>query len=217
MTSPNFAPRAAGGAEDTFTDWLTTNWRTVAIIAGVVAAAGTGYWLFERQQSLKESRAERALLSAQAAVAAGNGTKSIEELQKVASRYPGTNAGTMSALLMAQQSYADGKPEDGLKALQAAAGSAPSHLKASIEAMIGAGLSQQGKEADAAARYEKAAALTSGTDRELYLADAARAYSAAGKKAEAVKLWRQLAEREGSSRSVEARIRLGELEAKVQQ
>ena len=217
MTTPNLATRRTGGADDTVAEWLTANWRTLAIGAAVVAAAGGGVWLWGRQTALKEERAEKAFASASQVAGGGDVEKARTELQKMVDRYAGTNAGGLGAMVLAQQSYEQDKAAEGVKVLEKAIGGAPSHLKASMEALLASGLAQQGKEAEAAARYAKAAGMVSGAEKDSYLADAARAYAAAGNKAEALKLWQQLADKENSSRSIEARIRVGELSAKAQQ
>lgn len=216
MTTPNLAARSSGGAEDSVADWLATNWRTLAIGAAVVAAAGGGVWLWGRQKALKEERAEKAFASASAIAGGGDQAKARTELEKMAERYAGTNAGSLGAMVLAQTLFEQDKPADGVKVLEKALGSAPAHLQPSLEALMASGLSAQGKEADAAARFEKAAAGVTGSERDSYLADAARAYTAAGKKAEALKIWQQLADRDNSPRAIEARIRVGELTAKPQ-
>ena len=216
MTTPNLATRSTGGADETVADWLATNWRTVAIGAAVIAAAGGGYWLWGRQAALKEERAEKAFATASQIAGGGDQEKARAELQKMVDRYTGTNAGGLGAMILAQQLFEQDKAADGVKVLEKAVGGVPSHLKPSMEALIASGLGQQGKEADAAARFERAAGLVSGNEKDSYLADAARAYAAAGKKDQALTIWRQLAERENSPRSIEARIRVGELTAKAQ-
>ncbi|MCU0622823.1 MAG: tetratricopeptide repeat protein [Gemmatimonadaceae bacterium] len=216
MTTPNLATRSTGGADETVAEWLTTNWRMLTIGAAVVAAAGGGYWLWGRQTALKEERAEKAFAAASQIAGGGDQEKARTELQKMVDRYNGTNAGGLGAMVLAQQLFEQDKAADGVKVLEKAVGGAPSHLKASMEALIASGLAQQGKEADAAARYVRAAGQVTGAEKDGYLADAARAYAAAGNKAEALKLWQQLADKENSSRSIEARIRVGELSAKVQ-
>jgi predicted negative regulator of RcsB-dependent stress response len=217
MTTPNFAAPSSG-TDDNIADWLSANWRTLAVGAAIVAAAAGGYWLYERSLALKEEKAEKAFFGAQQSVASGNLDLAKSDLEKLVPRYTGTNAGTMGAMLLAQVLFEQGKPGDGVKVLQDNAGSAPTAMKASVEGLIGAGLSQQGpaKEVDAAAHYRKAAEMSVGADKDGYLAEAARSLTAAGKKAEARAIWAELAGRSDSPRAVEAKIRLGELDAKVQ-
>jgi tetratricopeptide (TPR) repeat protein len=86
-------------------------------------------------------------------------------------------------------------------------------VKAMAENGIGAGYEGTGKFADAAGHYQRAADLTRLPDeRDVYLANAARAYQAAGNKGEAIALWRRLIDSEGTQ-AAEARVRLGELMA----
>jgi tetratricopeptide (TPR) repeat protein len=78
---------------------------------------------------------------------------------------------------------------------------------------VAAGFEGAGKFADAAVHYRTAADLTRLDDeRDVYLANAARAYQAAGNTAEAIAIWRRLVESEGTQ-AAEARVRLGELTA----
>jgi tetratricopeptide (TPR) repeat protein len=86
-------------------------------------------------------------------------------------------------------------------------------VKAMAENGVAAGHEGAGRFADAAGRYRAAADLTRLEDeRDIYLANAARAYQAAGNKAEAIQIWRRLADSEGTQ-AAEARVRLGELTA----
>lgn len=216
MTSPNVSARTSGGTDDAVSDWLASNWRSLAIGAAVIAAGAGGYWLWGRQVALKEERAERAFASASQLAGSGNEDQARTELQKMAERYAGTNAGGLGAMVLAQQLYEQDKAAEAVPMLEKALGSAPAHLRPSMQALIAAGLSAQGKEAEAADRYRRAADLVRGIERDTYLADAARSLGAAGKSAEALAIWKELAEREGSPRAVEARIRVGELSATVQ-
>ena len=86
-------------------------------------------------------------------------------------------------------------------------------VKAMAENGIAAGHEGAGRFADAAAHYRRAADLTRLPDeRDVYLANAARAYQAAGNKTEAIALWRRLIDSDGTQ-AAEARVRLGELMA----
>lgn len=215
MTTPNIAARK-GGIDDSISDWLTDNWRPVAIGAAVVVALGGGWWLWGRQQALRETKAERALATAQGLSPGSPNDQTRAELRKVAERYAGTNAGAIGAMVLAQSLYENGKPAEGVAALEKVLGSAPSHLRGSLEALIAAGLSQQGKEAEAAAKYEAVARRSAGAEQDGLLADAARSFQAAGKKADALRIWRELADRPNATKNVEAKIRIGELVAAPQ-
>jgi predicted negative regulator of RcsB-dependent stress response len=127
-------------------------------------------------------------------------------------RYGDTMSGQEGRLLLAQIFFQQGKPQDGLKVLDEADASGP--LKVSVLAIRAAGLEQSGKPAEAAAAYlEAAAASTTETEQASLRGDAARAYVAAGKPEEALKIWRPMAEDETSPMNAEAKLRVGELSA----
>ncbi|MEW5917299.1 MAG: hypothetical protein AB1762_12880, partial [Gemmatimonadota bacterium] len=76
-------------------------------------------------------------------------------------------------------------------------------------------LEQSGKNAEAGAEFERAAAAARGdAERDSYRADAARAYTAAADTAKALAIWQALAADEQSPLSAEAKLRAGELSAK---
>ena len=84
-------------------------------------------------------------------------------------------------------------------------------------ALEGDGYAQLGKSAQAAKQYEAAAAATAyKNEKAFYLAKAGRAYQAGGDTANARKTWSALAsDPDAKSMATEARVRLGELTAKV--
>jgi predicted negative regulator of RcsB-dependent stress response len=215
MTAPNVTTRPRGGADDSITDWLSANWRSLAIGAAVFAAGGGGWWLYQRSVILKEERAEKAYVAAQQSVEAGNLDLGKADLEKLVPRYAGTNAGTMGAMLLAQVHYQQGQFAQGIAVLDGLKG-VPAPMSAGVNALAAAGLEDMGKPAEAGARYEAAAKASTGREREGYLADAARAYQLAGQTDKATALWKQLADASPDSRGGEANVRLGELTAKAQ-
>jgi hypothetical protein len=115
-------------------------------------------------------------------------------------------------MLLAQTYYQQGKADSGLKVL--ADGSPAGTDEAAFEALKGAGLEQKKEYAQAAERYRAAANLVDAKiAKDRYMADAARALTSAGNKAEAAKIWTSLATDNVSTFSAEARVRLGELVA----
>ena len=83
--------------------------------------------------------------------------------------------------------------------------------------MRAAAFEQTGKPAEAAAEYLKAAAANQlQGEAESLRADAARAWLAAGKKDEALKIWKEMASNPASVLYNEALLRVGELTAEVQ-
>jgi tetratricopeptide (TPR) repeat protein len=138
------------------------------------------------------------------------------DLEKLVARYEGTNAAAQAAFELATIYYRQGQFDKGIPLLEQLAKSSDEGLvKAMAENGIGAGYEGAGKFADAAVHYSRAAEYTRLPDeRDVYLANAARAHTFAGNVEEAKKLWRQLRDTDGSQ-SAEARVRLGELEAQT--
>jgi predicted negative regulator of RcsB-dependent stress response len=133
-------------------------------------------------------------------------------LEQLVSRYAGTPAGTQGVLRLAQVLYEQGKHQEGVDRLEQALedhGSGP--FQVAMLQLAAAGYESLGRPADAAVRYVQAAEETDleGEGAELR-ARAARAFGAAGNKAEAIRLWEELLA-EGGPLTNEARIRLGEL------
>ena len=200
---------------DSVMDRLRLYSKPLAVVVGLALVGGAGYWLWQNDRQTKATLAEREYFQAQAAAASGNAALASSDLQKVVQRYPGTPAAVQASMLIAQIRYDEGKHAEGIAELERARASAPEHLLPGIHALLAAGHEDQGKHDLAAAEYRKAAEATPyAGDREKYLADAARALMTAGKTAEAAAIWRELADDIAGPTAGEARVRLGEIEAK---
>jgi predicted negative regulator of RcsB-dependent stress response len=200
-------------AENAF-EWAKRHSRDVAIGVIVAVAIAGGAYLWRASAERKEANAGRSLSEAQQSLSSGNLPLATSDLQKIIQRYDGTVSAKQARLLLAQAMYQQNKVADGLKALDGI--SSPGPLTASVHAVRAAGLEQSGKPADAAAEFLQAAqAALSEIDKASYRADAARTYLAAGKKDEAVRIWKELAADETSPISAEAKLRLGELTAQA--
>lgn len=200
-----------------FADWFQANSRVVYIGAGVVAVAAVASWFYLRSGEIKRQNAERSLNQAKQSLGAGNPALALSDLQKVVSRYKGTVSGAQAAMLLAQMNYDQGKYDEGLRTLAAyQSGSASGPALPAIWALTGDGQIQSGKAADASSSYQKAAEATAlPGEKSLYLVKAARALSAAGKDADARKIWERLAtDPKALAVRNEALVRLGELDAK---
>jgi tetratricopeptide (TPR) repeat protein len=116
------------------------------------------------------------------------------------------------ALYEAQAPFVQGKlPEAQEKAL----GGASPEFKSNIEALIAAGYEQKKDMVKAAEHYGKAASLAPyKSEKYNHQASQARSLMAAGKNADAKKIWEELAKLEGEPVQQEATVRLGELAAK---
>lgn len=195
-------------------DWIQSHARQLGIGAIIVVAIAVGSWVVARSNATKAAGASRALGEAQRSVASGNLPLAAADLQKVVQRYGSTTAGTQARLLLAQVNFQQGKVADGMKLLEEIRSAGP--LQSSVHALRAAGLEQEGKPAEAAAEYLRAAdAATMDSERASYRSDAARAYVTAGNTAEALKIWQAMADDPASPMNAEARLRVGELSATV--
>jgi predicted negative regulator of RcsB-dependent stress response len=216
MTSPNTKLSAEDRAQ-TFIDWTRLNSKALGIGFLIVLVAAAGLWFNQQQQRLRAANAQKALLQAQQALAAGNLPLAQGDLQKVFARYGKTSAGIEAAMLLSQIDYDQGKFQDGITRLQKIAGSsAAGSNESAILSLEGDGYSQMGKGAEAAKAYERAAESTSlENEKSFQLSKAARAYQAAGDTAKARAAWTALLnDPKAQAVAAEARVRIGELTAR---
>jgi predicted negative regulator of RcsB-dependent stress response len=215
MTTPNTTSKSRYGAsEESFNDWILLHKRAVTWAIVVVAALVAIFWFMQRQRTIKAQRAESAYFQARRSVAAGNMPLAISDLQKVATRYEGTLAGTQASLTLAQTFYEQKKFKEGVEALKKAESSASDDLKASIYVLEADGYEEMKNFGAAAEQYKLAVQATRfPAEKTHYQAAAARAYMAAGKLAEAKAIWTELAKDETGADAAEAKVRLGEVSA----
>lgn len=205
------SPSLSDDPMEKMSEWLQSNSRLIVMIVGGVAVAAlaiVGYRSFTADQATKASTA---LYAAQAPMAEQKLDEAAKALERVSKSYGSTASGQQAALLLAQVQFEQKKYADGIASLEQALGSASSDFKASMESMIAVGYELQGKLADAAEHYGKAAAVAKfENDKSAYRASQARSLMGVGKNAEAAKLWEELAKSDGQA-SQEANVRLGEL------
>ena len=216
MTTPNVPARKKYGAdEEGIAEWLRDHSRELTWTVTALVVIVGGYWFYERSQAIKSQRAETAYLQARQAVEAGNLPLGISDLQKVVNRYEGTAAGSQAAMTLAQALYDSNKFKEGVAALKKVEGSVPSEFKASIHVLEAAGYEGLKDFANAAEQFRQASDATKfPADKAEYLASAARDYQAAGNIKAAIGIWQDLEKNENPGVAGEARVRLGELEAK---
>jgi predicted negative regulator of RcsB-dependent stress response len=201
---------------DTLVEWLELHSRQLMFGSiGLLVVAGG--FLFYRQSNQRQAQsASTALTEAQAAVMSGNLPLAQSSLEKLVARYGSTPSGADARVLLAQVHYDKGEYQQGMKALEPVTSDKDAYTAASAIALTAAGLEQSGKFPEAAAEYQKAAAKAPyRTDHDIYMASAARALTTAGKTDDAKKIWSALANDDQSPASAEARVRLGEIEAKA--
>ena len=201
---------------DSFVDWASANRRM--LIAGAVALAvvAGGAWVYGRSTELKAENAERNLIVAEQAMAQGAVPAAQGELEKVVARYPGTAAGVEAAMMLAQLHYQKAEYQQGIDRLEAAVKQrAAKPREGAIRALVGDGYAELGEFGEAASAYEAAAKATEfKLDKLSFRTKAAYAYMNAGNRDAALAIWTDLAKDPTSPAAGEAKIRLGELQAR---
>ena len=207
---------AAQPKAESFVDWFHINSRTISFGAIVVVGIAFGVWFVQRTALNETISSDRQLLTAKQSLNSGNAPLAEADLKKVVDKYADKPAGSEAGLLLAQLKLDKGDYQGAvtdLKSLSGKVSSGPS--SASIRGLLGDAVAQLGKPADAAAEYQKAAALTAGPNQKgFWMAKAGRAYLEAGKTAEGRKIFEDLAaQHDNEAMATEARIRLGEITA----
>lgn len=181
-----------------------------------VAAVAVGIWFYSRSQTLKGEKAERALMTAQQSIP-GNMPLAESDLRKLIQRYDGTPAAYQAQLALAQALYGENKYQDGIESLKNAMPKLrkSKDFESAGHLLLAAGYEQVRKYLDAASEYALAAkAARFDQDRQRHESSEARAYLAAGRTETAKEIWTRLAADSKGTVAGEARVRLGELEAK---
>ena len=218
MTKTGDAARPAAELDaDSILDTIRARQREISIGAIAIAVIAVVAWLWHGSVVQKQERGERALNMAANSYYSGNKALAKTDLEKVAERYSGTAPGIQGAMLLAQVLYETGEYDAGIKELEKVKRSGGTGaFAASLEGLIAAGYSDQKKYDEAAKRYLVAADKSPfASDKDIYSADAARELTMAGKKAEARRIWSEIAIRNDSPVVGEAKIRLGELDAQA--
>jgi len=212
MTKTGEAARPPIAADpDSLLDTFQLYRKPITVTAIVVAVVVGGAFLWQANTARRATQADKAFFDALNLVGQ-HSPKAADELAKVAKRYSGTAGGVQAALLQAQASFDAGKYDEGQKILDGI--SSPGVFAPGVESLKAAGYEGQQKFDKAAEHYLAAVAKAKLEGEKDYLnGEAARALAAAGKKAEAAKIWSELAAKFDSPMASEAKIRMGELTA----
>jgi tetratricopeptide (TPR) repeat protein len=200
---------------ETFFEWLQTHSREVSFAALGILAVAVGAWLYGYFGRSKIAKAEGLLAQAETTLSTQRLPEAQAQFERLVQSYEGTPAAGQGLLRLAQVLYEQGKFQDGVARLEAAFDDHESGpFAVSVRQLAAAGHEQLGRPAEAAARYAEAAAKsTLAGERDGLNARAARAWTDAGQKDEAVRLWKAILDRPESPLANEARIRVGELTA----
>jgi predicted negative regulator of RcsB-dependent stress response len=202
--------------DESIGDWILLNKNALSWGLLALAVIVAGGWFYKRSQGLREERADTAYYQARREALAGNAQLAQSDLKKMVDRYTGTRGGTQARMYLAELLFDQNKFKDGIVELKAAEKSIGSKddFSASVHLLEANGYEESGDFTNAADQYRLAAETTRfPNDKNQYKAYEARALMAAGKRAEAIAIWQDLAKDPASPFSLEAKMRLGELEA----
>jgi predicted negative regulator of RcsB-dependent stress response len=211
------SPFSESDRAENLMDWFQLHSKKVGYAGLGIVVLAAGGWFYNRSQELKAERAERAYFQAQQSVVSGNLPLAESDLRKMIARYENTPAGMQARIVLAQVLYDQGKVQEGVNELErgeAKIGKSK-EFGSSVHLVLAGGLEQLKKHREAGAQYEKAAeAARFDPDRERYETLAASAYLNAGDTTKAREIWTKLGADSKGTVAGEARVRLGELDAK---
>jgi predicted negative regulator of RcsB-dependent stress response len=211
-------PASFEEASATFSDWVQTHTKQIAIGAVVLLGLGGGAYLYREASQAKERNAARALSAAAGSLQSSNIPLATRDLEQLVTRFGGTRAAQEGALILTQLLYEQGKYQEGINRIEPLTRSDEPYVSSSALNLVGAGYEQLGQLPKAAESYRKAADVTTfANERASYLASAARASAGAGNLAEAKRIWTQLVDdpKTPAGTASEARVRLGEINAQL--
>jgi TolA-binding protein len=201
-------------ATATPTAWYRDKWRLTGGAVLTVLLLGVVVWLVLASGRRKEEFAARSLNQARATAEAGNLPLASSELQRLIETYRGTDAATEAVITLNQVRMVNGQSELAAVGLRDfLAKKPPRKYLAPAYGLLGTALENSKRPAEAAEAFANAS-RSADLDylRARYLIDAARAYRAAGKTAEAQAAYREVIQKHPKSSSfTEAQVRLAEL------
>ena len=193
--------------------WLSAHRQVAYWVGGIiVVAAGLFLWNLSAKRRSEEV-ASRALQAARFAYENQNLPFAASELAKVIADYDGTNAAEEARLVLANVRLLQGQPNQAITVLKDYAPRAGASFRAQAYGLLGAANENLGRFRDAGEAYEDgAAAARLDFLKAQGLADAGRAWTAAGDTAKAIAVYRRIVkEFEKQPAAGEAKVRLGEL------
>ena len=196
--------------------WYKDRSRQLGVALGVVVVLVLGAWLVVSSGRRKEAFAQRMLSQAIATADRGNYGQASAELQRVVQTYKGTEAAGEAVLALNWVRLNNNQGAIALQDLRAfLATNPPPRLAAAAHALLGGAEENAGQYAQAAAAYESAARASNMAKLHAgFLVDAGRAYRVAGKRDDAIRVYRRVVEGYAGSPSFpEAQVRLSELTA----
>ncbi|MGH7517629.1 MAG: tetratricopeptide repeat protein [Gemmatimonadales bacterium] len=198
------------------TPWYKDRTRQLAVAIGAVVVLALGVWLVMSSGRRKEAFAQRMLSQAIATADRGNYGQASAELQRVIQTYRGTEAAGEAVLALNWVRLNNNQGAIATQDLRAfVATNPPPRLASGANALLGAAEENAGRFAEAGAAYENAAKASDMANLQAaHLVDAGRAYRLAGKREDAIRVYRSVVEKHADTPSYpEAQVRLAELTA----
>lgn len=218
MTTPITESTITQPKAESFVDWFHINSRAISYAAGGVLAVAFGVWFVQRTALNATINSDKMLQVAKQSLNTGNTQLAEADLKKVVVKYSEKPAGTEAAVLLAQLQIDRGDYQAAVTGLTELAKKAGNEASAAgAVALLGDAYMQLDKAADAAGSYQRAAGMTPlQGQKNYYTMKAARAWLSAGNNAQArTNLERLATQAENDAAVVEARVRLGELDARA--
>jgi len=181
---------------------------------GVIIIAAAGLFVWNRSTtSQSEAEARASLQGARVSFESHNYGFASSELQRVRENYSGTKAAEEATLLLAQVRIGQHQNDQAVQLLQEFAPGASRDYRSQAYSLLGASLENAGRPAEAAPAYETSAeAAMLPFLKAQALADAGRAWVAAGDTARAVATYKRITtELKETGPATEAQVRIGEL------
>jgi len=202
-------------AAEAVMEWIQFHSREVMWGIVTVAVVAGGFWFYRLQQATQARNAAAALNQAEQSVANQNLPLAKSQLEAMIKRYPATSSGKVGMYILAQVHYQVGEYQQGIDALKPLTDGDDPYFTAGALSLVAGGYEQLKKYPEAAAAFQKAAASYKyESEKAVALASAARDLLLAGKVDDAKAIYRQLAADPEGFGAAEARVRLGEMEAK---
>lgn len=192
--------------------WFQGNSKPILMAVGGAAVAAAAVMLYRSSTASTREKASAALYAAQTPYVEGKLPEAEKALGTVVTRFGSTAAGQQAAVLLAQVQFDQNKVDEGIKTLEQAVGGSSAEFKSSIEGLIAAGYEQKKDFVKAAEHYAKAASASPfKSEKYNQQANQARSLMTAGRDADALKIWEELAKLDGEPIQQEASVRIGEL------
>jgi len=195
------------------TNWIRNHKQAAAYLAVVlVVALGLFVWNLLSAKTAERS-AGRQIAQGRLALDSKNYPLAASVLAQVVENFSGTHAAQEASILLAQARLAQGQTQQAIDVLQRSAPKADKYFRAQTYAAPSSPYENALRPKDAASAYEAAAAAALYPFlRAQFLADAGRAWLAAGDTAKALAAYRTITEKlDSTSAAGEAKVRLGEL------